>query len=151
MALDADVRRLSGVRPFDALPREALQLIAFACARRRLGAGETLFNAGDASDGAFFVLEGEVELRMRAATRRAPAGALIGESALLTDTLRPADAAAPQGAELLHIPRETFRRVLSEFPDSAAKIRRAALGRSRALFDRLESIQRRHFPPAGPA
>ena len=145
MALDADVRRLSGVRPFDALPREALQLIAFSCARRRLSAGEALFCAGDAADGAFFVLEGEVLLRAREATRRAAAGALIGESALLADTLRPADADAPQGAELLYIPRETFMRVLTEFPESAAKIRQTSLRRARALFDRLESIRRRSF------
>ena len=145
MALDADVRRLSGVRPFDALPREALQLIAFSCARRRLSAGEALFCAGDAADGAFFVLEGEVLLRARETTRRAAAGALIGEAALLADTLRPADAAAPDGAELLHIPRETFWRVLTEFPESAAKIREGSLRRARALFDRLESIRRRSF------
>lgn len=145
MALDADVRRLSGVRPFDALPREALQLIAFSCARRRLGAGETLFSAGDAADGAYFVLGGEVELRLREAVRRAAPGALIGEAALLAETLRPADAVAPDGADLLHIPRETFRRVLSEFPESAVKIRQASWGRANALFERLESVRRRHF------
>jgi CRP-like cAMP-binding protein len=145
VALDADVRRLSGVRPFDALPREALQLIAFSCAKRRLSAGETLFCAGDAADGAFFVLDGEVVLRGQEATRRAAPGALIGETALLTDTLRPADAAAPEGAELLHIPRETFWRILTEFPESAVKIRESSLRRTRALFDRLETIRRRCF------
>ena len=145
MALDADVRRLSGVRPFDALPREALQLIAFSCARRHLGEGETLFRAGEAADGAFFVLAGEVELRVREAIRHAARGALIGEAALLADTLRGADALAPKGAELLHIPRQTFLRVLSEFPESAVKIRQANSVRTRALFDRLESIRRRHF------
>jgi CRP-like cAMP-binding protein len=145
VALDADVRRLSGVRPFDALPREALQLIAFSCARRRLSAGETLFSAGDAAEGAFFVLDGEVVLRLRDAIRRAASGALIGETALLTDTLRPADADAPQGAELLYIPRDTFMRVLAEFPESAAMIRKGSLRRARALFGKLEAIRRRGF------
>ncbi len=145
MALDADVRRLSGVRPFDALPREALQLIAFSCARRRLSAGETLFSVGDVADGAFFVLDGEIMLRVRETTRRAASGALIGATALLTDTLRPADADAPQGAELLHIPRETFRRVLTEFPESAAMIRKSSLRSARSLFSRLEAIRRRSF------
>ena len=145
MALDADVRRLAGVRPFDALPREALQLIAFSCAKRRLGAGESLFSAGDAADGAFFVLDGEVVLRARDAARRAVAGTLIGASALLTDTLRPADAEAPKGAELLHIPRETFWRVLTEFPESAARIRHGSAHRARALIDRLDAIRQRSF------
>jgi len=149
VGLDADVRLLSGVRPFDVLPREALQLIAFSCARRRLGAGESLFTAGEAADGAFFVLEGEVVLRARGATRRIALGGLIGESALMTDTLRPADAAAPDGAEVLHIPRETFRRVLSEFPESAAKIAKGSSRRTHALIDRLETIRRRSFPAEG--
>ena len=52
MGLDADVRLLSGVRPFDALPREAVQLIAFSGARLRLHAGDRLFGAGDPADGA---------------------------------------------------------------------------------------------------
>ncbi len=145
MALDADVRRLSGVRPFDALPREALQLIAFSCAKRRLSAGEALFCAGDAADGAFFVLDGELVLRARDATRQAAPGALIGEAALLADILRPNGAAAPQGAEVLHIPRATFLRVLTEFPESAVKIRAFSLRRAHAMLDRLESIRQRSF------
>ena len=149
MGLDADVRLLSGVRPFDALPREAVQLIAFSCARRRLGAGESLFSAGEPADGAFFVLEGEVVLRAQGATRRVALGGLIGESALLTETLRPADASAAEGAELLHIPRDTFRRVLSEFPESAAKIVKGSSRRTHALIARLDTIRRRSFPAKG--
>ena len=149
MGLDADVRLLSGVRPFDALPREAVQLIAFSCARRRLLAGESLFSAGEAADGAFFVLEGEVVLRAKGVTRRVALGGLIGESALLTETLRPADAAAADGAELLDIPRETFRRVLSEFPESAAMMVKGSSRRTHALLDRLETIRRRSFPTEG--
>jgi CRP-like cAMP-binding protein len=149
VGLDADVRLLSGVRPFDALPREAVQLIAFSCARRRLKAGDILFNGGDEADGAFFVLDGEIVLRAKGATRRVALGGLIGESALMTETLRPSDAAAADGAELLHIPRETFRRVLSEFPESAAKIAKGSARRARALIGRLEAIQRRSFPAEG--
>ncbi len=146
MGLDTDVRLLSGVRPFDSLPREAVQLIAFSCARRRLEAGESLFCAGEKSDGAFFVLEGEVVLRANGATRRVALGSLIGETALLTDTLRPADAQAVESAELLHIPRETFRRVMSEFPESAMKIAEGSARRARALIERLDTIGRRSFP-----
>jgi CRP-like cAMP-binding protein len=149
VGLDADVRLLSGVRPFDALPREAVQLIAFSCARRRLGAGESLFLAGEDADGAFFVLEGEIVLRAQGATRRVALGGLIGESALLTETLRPCDATAADGAELLHIPRETFRRVMSEFPESAAEIAKSSSRRTHALIDRLQAIRRRSFPAEG--
>lgn len=151
MSLDGDVRRLSGVRPFSALPREALQLLAFSCEKRALRAGEALFSAGEPADGAYFVLEGEILLRRGESERRAGVGALIGETALFTQTLRPADASAARDSLLLTIPNATFRRVLSEFPRSATEIRRAAAGRAGALLGRLDAIRRRAFaaPPGG--
>ena len=145
MSLDADVRRLSGVRPFNALPREALQLLAFSCEKRTLRAGEALFSAGEPADGAYFVLEGEVVLTRGDGERRAGVGALIGETALLIETQRPADARAACDCLLLRVPSATFRRVLSEFPQSAAGIRRAAAGRAGALLGRLEDLRRRPF------
>ena len=75
MSLDADVRRLASVRPFTALPREALQMLAFSCAKRRLQSGERLFSAGDPAEGAFFVLEGEIVLNRGSARSGAPESA----------------------------------------------------------------------------
>ena len=145
MSLDADVRRLAGVKPFDALPREALQLLAFSCAKRRLGEGEALFAAGEPADGGYFVLDGEIAMNDGATERRVGAGALIGEMALLAETIRPAAAAATRESLVLHVPRETFRRVLSEFPEAAAKIHRAAARRARGLVSALDSLRRRGF------
>ena len=145
MSLGGDVRRLSGVRPFDALPREALQLLAFSCEKRTLRAGAPLFVAGEPADGAYFVLEGEILLRRSDSERRAGAGALIGETALLIETLRPADASATRDSLLLKVSTSTFRRVLSEFPQSAAEIRRAAAERAGVLLGRLEAIRHRAF------
>ncbi len=147
MSLDADVRRLARARPLDQLPREALQLLAFSCQKRNLRQGEALFAAGDAADGAFFVLEGEIVLRRDEEERRAGAGVLIGEQALLAQTLRPADATAARDSALLSIPRETFRRVLSEFPAGAAKIHRSQIERTRKLVAALEGVKRRSFAP----
>jgi CRP-like cAMP-binding protein len=148
LSLDSVVRRLAGVRPFAALPREALQMLAFSCAKRPLGAGERLFSAGEPADSAFLVLEGEILLSAGGQERRAGVGAVIGESALLVETIRPADAEAARETLLLTIPRETFRRVLPEFPEAAAKIHRAAAARARALIGDLEAIRRRDFTAA---
>ena len=148
LSLDADVRRLAAVQPFAALPREALQLLAFSCGKRRLSAGETLFSARDPAEGGFFVLEGEIVLKAQGEERRAGIGALIGESALMVETIRPADAVAARDSELLVIPRETFRRVLSEFPEGAVKIHRASTARARKLIIELEAIRRRGFTAA---
>ncbi len=145
MSLDADVRRLAGTRPFNLLPREALQLLAFSCERRQLKAGQTLFSEGDAADGAFFVLTGEITLSTRSGERRAAAGALIGETALAAEVTRGAKAAASADSTLLRVPRATFRRVLEEFPDAASKIRAGAAARVRVLMTLLEDVRARGF------
>ena len=62
MTLDDDVGRLARTRPFNLLPREAVQLIAFACEKRRLKAGDTLFLAGDTADFGYFVHSGAIAL-----------------------------------------------------------------------------------------
>ena len=118
-------------------------MLAFSSEKRQLRTGERLFSAGDLSDGAFVVLEGEIALTSGATERRAGAGALIGESALLTETRRPADASAAGEALVLRIPRATFRRVLEEFPAGAAEIRAAALRRTGALVSALARLERR--------
>jgi CRP-like cAMP-binding protein len=122
-----------------------VQLLAFSCEKRSLRAGEKLFAVGDPADGAFFVLEGEILLKQAAAERLAKAGALIGESALLAETVRSSDASAVRDSVLMRIPRGTFQRVLTEFPESAAKVRRGAQRRAKSLISRLEAVRRRRF------
>ena len=145
MSLESDVRRLSGTRPFDMLPREALQLLAFSCERRQLKAGQTLFAAGEPADGAYFLLEGEIALSADGEERRVAAGALIGETALIVDVMRGAGARASVDSTLLRISRDTFRRVLGEFPASAVKVHASISVRTRHFLDQLEALRARAF------
>jgi CRP-like cAMP-binding protein len=145
MSLESDVRRLSGTRPFNLLPREALQLLAFSCERRQLKAGQTLFAAGEPADGAYFLLHGEIALSADGEERRVAAGALIGETALIVDVMRGAGARASVDSTLLRISRDTFRRVLGEFPASAVKVHASISVRTRHFLDQLEAIRARAF------
>ena len=145
MSLESDVRRLSGTRPFNMLPREALQLLAFSCERRQLKAGQALFAAGEPADGAYFLLQGEIVLSADGEERRVAAGALIGETALLVDVMRGAGARASVDSTLLRISRDTFRRVLGEFPASAVKVHASISVRTRHFLDQLEAIRARAF------
>ena len=43
MSLDATIVQLARTRPFDEMPRDALQLVAFSAETRKLAAGEELF------------------------------------------------------------------------------------------------------------
>ena len=141
MTLDADVARLARTRPFSLMPREAVQLVAFSCVKQRLRAGELLFAAGDAGDAGYFVQSGAILLEDRrlSSSRRAAPGALIGESALYAPVVRQVDARAAEDAVLTRIPRETFRRVLAEFPEAGDKVRAALAERVRRLVDGLDA------------
>jgi CRP-like cAMP-binding protein len=155
VTLDDDVRRLACTRPFDLLPREALQLIAFSCEKRRLKAGETLFLVGEPADFGYFVHSGAIALLADGADpkgeRRVGAGALIGESALYAPTARRVAARAAEDAVVMPIARETFRRVLAEFPAGAERIRVALAARTQLLLDGLEAARLKSFEdPAAP-
>jgi CRP-like cAMP-binding protein len=145
MSLESNVRRMAGTRPFDLLPREAIQLIAFSCDKRTLKAGESLFKAGEPADAAYFVLSGELSLAIDDAERRVEPGALVGETALMADVQRRASAKATEDSELLRIPGAVFRRVLSEFPRAAVKVRAGAVARARDFVDQLDATRRRLF------
>jgi CRP-like cAMP-binding protein len=149
VTLDDEVARLGQTRPFDLLPREAVQLIAFSCEKRRLRAGEALFFAGEAADSGYFVHSGAITLLEDGAEpkaeRRVGAGALIGESALYAATERRVSARAAEDSVVMRIPQETFRRVLREFPAGAEKIRAALAARMRRLVDGLEATRIKSF------
>lgn len=152
MTLDSEVTRLAHTRPFNLLPREAVQLIAFSSEKRRLRPGEALFDVGDDSDGGYFVHSGVIALTEKGAmpenARLVGAGSLIGESALYAPIVRQTNARAVDDALVTRVPRETFRRVLSEFPEAADKVRVAVAQRTRQLLERLEATRARSFAVA---
>ena len=145
MSLEANVRMMARTHPFDLLPHEALQLLVFSCTKKVLKAGETLFVESEPADAAYFVLSGAINLMSHDSRRRVEAGALIGETALLTDLLRRSTARAVDDTVTLRIPGDVFRRVLSEFPQSAARIHAAASARARDLVEQLEAVRARGF------
>ncbi|MEJ0094912.1 MAG: cyclic nucleotide-binding domain-containing protein [Methylocella sp.] len=127
MGLDEDVAKLARNATFAALEPDALRLLAFSAETRILRAGDILFRRDEPSNGGFVVLSGSIALDV--SDRGAPAArilrppALIGELALLAQTTRPATAIAREASSVLRISRQLFRRVLTEFPASAAHLR----------------------------
>jgi len=145
MTLDQDARLLSRTRPFDLLPRDAAQLVAFSCEKRKIAAGEALFEEGELADSAYFVLSGAIALSIRGEARARShivgKGALIGEMALLAEAPRRASARAEQDAVLLRIPRTIFRKVLGEFPREAAALHAKLAARTREMVNELEALR----------
>ncbi len=129
MGLETDIATLSRVALFQQLGDEEKRLLAFSAARVELDTNQVLFEKGVPADGAFVVVTGRIDLSDEAGegSRRVLAscgpGALIGEMALFTDTIRPARAAAHVPTSLLGISRTLMRRMLEEYPDAATIIR----------------------------
>jgi CRP-like cAMP-binding protein len=147
MSLDVLIAQLQKTPPFDALPRDALQLVAFSAEERKLASGEVLFEQGEAADAGYFILSGSITLSISGQgaprARVARAGALIGEAALLTSMERAARATATEKTGLLRIPRQVFQRVLAEFPNDAAKLRAKLAQRTRTLVKDLDALRLR--------
>ena len=61
MALEEDVRILSGVRLFDGFTQEQLRLLAFGGEAMRLPERRVLYREGDEADCAFVIVDGAVE------------------------------------------------------------------------------------------
>jgi len=145
MSLDTIIAQLQKTRPFDALPRDALQLIAFSTEERKLAAGEVLFEEGETADAGYFVVAGTITLTTKREgaprTRTVQPGALIGELALLTEVARPTTATATGKARVLRISRKVFQRVMSEFPNEAAKLRAKLAQRTRSLAKELAALK----------
>ncbi len=124
MALDDDIALLSRVPLFAGLGGEPIRLLAFSTETRFLRAGDVLFKEGQAADCGYVVAAGQIALSHDGGLSEhlAGPGCLIGEIALIVETLRPATATARDAATVLRIPRALFRRVMTEFPEAAHRI-----------------------------
>ena len=143
MALQDDVRNLASLPAFRDLDPEAVRLIAFSAETRILRTGDVLFRRGDASDGGFVVLSGAIgveDATGRETLVQSPA--LLGEMALVAETLRPATAVAREPTSVLKVPRVLYRRILAEYPDSAARVRAAVAARLFTMRRDLEGLRR---------
>lgn len=131
MALADDIRQLSEVAIFRHLGDDALRLLAFAAETRLLRRGDVLFREGETSDGAYFLIAGVIDLKAERDRKplRLTAPALLGEIALLIDTVRPATATTAAASTVRLVTRALFHRVLEESPGSAEKVRAMLVGR----------------------
>jgi CRP-like cAMP-binding protein len=141
MALMDDVRDLTRNPTLRDLEPEALRLIAFSAETRILRAGDILFRQGDISDGGYVVISGSIALESDGPVTIARAPMLLGDTALITETRRPATALAREPSSVLKISRSLFHRVLNEYPDSAVRLRRSLANRLDRLGQDLDMVR----------
>ena len=120
---------LKGSEWFGAL-EPAFQEAVLASSRvKQLGAGETVFHRGDASDGIYCVLSGAVCFGAIAPSGRGSIVALaeapqwFGEVALFDGGARTHDAWADIASTLLHLPLRHLTKILADDPGEVAAAR----------------------------
>jgi CRP-like cAMP-binding protein len=68
-------------------------------------------------------------------------GTLLGESALLAETKRPATATARENAKVMRISRSMFVRMLEGYPDAAQRLRNMVLSRSDQWAREMDNVR----------
>ena len=143
MALEDDIEFLDRIPTLHLLGKDALRILAISVETIRLGRGDILFEEGQPADAGFVVVNGGIVLQQagdtagdNAATARR--GSLIGETAMIVETVRPSTAIALESSILFRIPRVVFIRILEGEPQAATALRRliaARVGRIVADLD----------------
>jgi CRP-like cAMP-binding protein len=127
MGLDDDIAFFERVPTFAALGRQALRILAIGAETRSLQSGAVLFYAGELADGGYVVQEGSLVLEPNSPQDGKQftigPGTLVGELALLTDTVCQTTAIAKEPTVVIRISRSLFRKMLEGYPMAAQKMR----------------------------
>lgn len=129
MSIKEEVDILRNIPLFAKLEPAKLKLLAFTSERLTFAPGQPLFNQGDAGDAAYVIIDGEADVLVDTAagkTRVATLGrnAIVGEIAILCDVPRTATVTANSPLTVLRIAKDTFFRLVTEFPQMAVEIMR---------------------------
>ena len=108
--------------------------------------GDVLFRAGDAADAGYVIQHGSLKLLPPDADGSDAGvicgpGVLIGEIALLTETVRPVTAIAREPTMVMRISRSLFRKVLEGFPDAARLMRDRLAERANQAADEISAVR----------
>src|SRR5262249_62016223 len=76
------------------------------------------------------------------ATTTVGPGVLLGELALLTETVRPATATASEPSSVIRIPRKLFLKMLEGYPDAAHRLREVIAARANKAMNDIASMRR---------
>lgn len=147
MGLDDDIAFFEQVPIFSALDKQALRILAIGAETKQLQNGAVLFYAGELADGGYLVQEGSLLLEPGTLAEGneivVGPGTLIGELALLTDTVCQTTAIAKEPVTVIRISRSLFRKMLEGYPAAAAMLRDTMAKRLDAWQHELSGVKRK--------
>jgi CRP-like cAMP-binding protein len=144
MTIDDDIAFLERIPFLRRLGAPALRILAIGAESYRVERGHVLFAAGESADSAYIVQTGSFGLRPEGGAEAeliAGPATLLGESALLAETRRPATATAREDATVLRISRAMFLKMLEGYPDAAQRLRDAIAARADQWARDMENVR----------
>jgi len=146
MTIEDEIAFLERVATFAQLGFSALQIVAIGSETKHLAEGEVLLRAGETTDAGYLIQEGSLKLTVHDPRQSNPSvtfgpGALIGELALITETVCPATAIAAEPTTVMRISRSLFRKVLEGFPEAARVLRDQFLERANLANEEIFRVR----------
>jgi CRP-like cAMP-binding protein len=144
MSIEDDIAFLEQVPILRRIGAGALRVLAIGAESFYLDPSQILFNIDEPADGAYVVQAGSFSLRSgRPGVDEIVAGpgSLLGESALIAETLRPATATALEDSTVLRISRAMFLKMLESYPDAAQSLRALIASRSDQWTREIENVR----------
>jgi CRP-like cAMP-binding protein len=146
MALEDDIAFFERVPILAVLDKQALRILAIGAETRHLQSGAVLFYAGELADGGYVVQEGSLLLEPGTLAEgkeiTVGPGTLVGEMALLTNTVCQATAIAKGPTVVVRLSRNLFRKMLEGYPAAAEKLRDSMTERLQTWSKDLASVKR---------
>ena len=146
MGLDDDIAFFEQVPTLAVLGKQALRILAIGAETRHLQSGAVLFYAGELADGGYVVQEGSLVLEPDTLSAgqeiTVGPGTLVGELALLTNTVCQATAIAKEPTVVVRISRNLFRKMLEGYPAAAEKLRDNMSERLQTWSKELTKVKR---------
>jgi CRP-like cAMP-binding protein len=144
MTIEDDIAFLERVPILRRLGAGALRILAIGAESYTVAEGQVLFSVGDVADCADVVQDGSFVLdsgRPNEPEMIAGSATLLGESALLAETIRPATAIAREPSLVLRISRAMFLKMLESFPDAAQRLRELIATRADQWAREMENVR----------
>jgi len=134
MSLQEEVELLRNIPLFSKIDPSKLKLLAFTSERLAYQDDQVLFNQGDSGDAAYIIMNGGAAILIETETgplevARLKKGDVVGEIAILCDVPRTATVQAKDSLTTLKVTKETFFRLVTEFPQIAVEIMRELAAR----------------------
>ena len=144
MTIEDDIAFLERIPILRLLGAPALRILAIGAESYRVEPGQILFAGGETADGAYIVQDGSFDLQPDTggtAEVIAGPGTLLGESALIAETKRPATATARERSTVLRVSRAMFLKMLEGYPDAAQRLRETIAARADEWARDVENIR----------